>query len=79
VDVVAKKHIHFVSGCSLSTLEGHLAEIMWSNHVGCNNGNEYEELLALLKWTAVLLARWSVQAGKLCEFVQNMEHRWRRN
>jgi len=34
----AKKHFRSINGCSLSTFEGHLAEIMWHNHVSCNSG-----------------------------------------
>jgi len=45
----AKKHFRSINGCSLSTFEGHLAEIMWHNHVSCNSGNEYDEFFTLLK------------------------------
>jgi len=45
----AKKHFRSINGCSLSTFEVHLAEIMWHNHVSCNSGNEYDEFFTLLK------------------------------
>lgn len=45
----AKKHFRTINGCSLSTFEGHLAEVMWRNHVSTKNGNEYEDFFALLK------------------------------
>jgi len=45
----AKKYFRSINGCSWSTFEGHLAEIMWRNHVSCNSDNEYKEFFALLK------------------------------
>jgi len=39
----AEKHFRSINGCSLSTFEGHLPEIMWRNHVSSNSGNKYDE------------------------------------
>jgi len=80
---MSKKHFRSINGCSLSTFEGHLAEMMWRNHDSCNSANEYEELFALLKQyypldescklgnCANLFETWNADSGKISQHYED--------